>query len=925
MNGPSATKPFSRFIVYLQIGGTFLPNLRLIPSGFRKQGKGMGSCTLRLLAAKSFTTSTASRISSPLPSQRFCIIDTYGLSEIPQEMNSLTEAKVVFVGRIRNISTEKFKDSNDYIGEVSGDEDGWFYFNEAVYNCPDIPFNANVNGYYLGNKKLNGQDITFEKYNPIKLKDSEVGETAWKDTDADFVFSLEDAIKYVGTVANVAFYFPWEADKERIDRNNNSIQVESGENLEANSNYVSSSSNKDKYKLFFDKKKPKSYTSIYGKSVVQWLDENLLDVFTYRFYYTSAGFVNCQIINKSLVDTSLFPKAVLPITINANKRITNLSITDIGDTYTQVEVVSNRILFAGTITTRNLGVGQKTMDRNWTYSDEKKYAYGNDTFTADTPNPDVYRASLKNQKAFKKFKFIKDPNSDCPIVVSKPLDIANEYNERVVTPFFPFVSVDDESEDLIISNVMASHQTPDVSSLSWTNTLPFGYSDETSKYQLFEPFSTKIVGTTTTPYDKNFMHMHGSMEKPTIDIGDEISISLGIPQSLGYVKNDEKLFTTNGQESIPATGDTIDGTYDWKEGSAVTSPNPGTTSMGTYPYFSHWGMIYLTLAGYSAQRLSLYAIKDSPGIASKKKVIEVDDCEYWIAHPGTFKPTVKNTSSQGYYYIPEVTSETTKVLRNDYKKQKSYLDMYSSFLFLDKKAVTIDFTVDGWSNTFEIGDPIYKIIDGQTIVTNSCIESIEYFLDTDLPRIRISTLIPELPPLKKLGESIRIEGSAPQMSPMSTFKGPQKSIQKEEKKINVTKIQGQGGGGVPGEANAVVENQLLILGGNMYDTTPCVKSFTGETSGSNAYVDVILPSADSTETLPDGIGKAWLYKYSTPIAKGDGLQSSDGLNGRVFVINYQKEFGGYPIMVGSQLPTYSSMTLIDISGNNRLAYIPAWR
>jgi hypothetical protein len=905
MNGPSILKPFSRFIVYLQINGTFLPNLRLLPTGFRKQGKGMGSCTLRLLAAKSFTTSIASRISSPLPSQRFCIIDTYGLNEIPEEMYSLTEAKVIFVGRIRNISTEKYKDGNDYIGEISGDEDGWFFYNEAIYNCPDIPFNANVNGYYLGNKQLNGPSIIFEKYNPIKLKDSDVGETTWSDSDADFVFSLEDAITYVGSVSNVNFLFPWEADKKRIDENNNSIILKPGEVLEENPNYVSCESNKEKYKLFFDRKKPKSYTSLYGKSVVQWLDENLLDVFTYRFYYISSGFVNCQIINKSLVDTAHFPKAVLPITINANKRITNLSITDISDTYTQVEVVSNRILFSGTITTRNLGVGQKTMDRNWTYTDEKKYAYGNDTFTKGTPNPDVYRSSVKNQKAFKKFKFVKDPNSGCPIVVSKPFDTGNEYNERTAIPFFPFVSVNTNTGDLIISSSMSSHQTPDVSSLSWTNTLPFGYSDETSKYQLFEPFSTKIIGTTKDPYDKNFMHLHGSMEKPTIDIGDEISISMGIPQSLGYVKNDEKLFTTNGQESIPSTSNTSGGTYDWSEGSAETSPNPGTTSMGSYPYFSHWSMIYLTLAGHSAQRMSLYAIKDSPGIATKKKVIEVDDCEYWIAHEGTFKPTLKTVSTQGYYYVPEVTSETTKILRNDYSKQKSYLDMYSSFLFLDKKAVTIDFTVDGWTNNFEIGDPIYRIIDGQTVVTNSCIESIEYFLDSESPRIRIATLIPELPPLKKLSENIRIEGSAPQMSPMSTFKGPQKIIQKEEKKINVTKIQGQGGGGISSSVEPHKALQILY----------------GQTAGGLDNVGYVATIPSELPLFNDVYASSF-----SPIGVGSAYLWTDGVRNDVpvLILNSNKIYPN--MLISGQVVTTFASQQIKVTGSNpetfQTFYIP---
>jgi hypothetical protein len=116
------------------------------------------------------------------------------------------------------------------------------------------------------------------------------------------------------------------------------------------------------------------------------------------------------LINTSLVDTDLFPKAILPTDVTINSRNTNVSVTEVGETYTQVEVVSNRILFGGTLTTKNFGVGQKTMDRNWEWLDEKNYAYGSNdgiigggansggTATLNYPNVRIGSVSFYNRE-----------------------------------------------------------------------------------------------------------------------------------------------------------------------------------------------------------------------------------------------------------------------------------------------------------------------------------------------------------------------------------------------------------------------------------------------------------------------------------------------------------------------------------------------
>jgi hypothetical protein len=857
-------KPPQRFVVYVQENASsFIPNPRLIILNLRCQTKGLGSCAIRYLPKNAFDYDETIQPKKCRPAQRFVVVDTNGLEEIPSEMDSLTEAPVIFYGRFKNITLEKYKDTDEYTGEISGDEDGWYYYQKTMFNCDDIPFNANIDGFYIGNRVNNGGDFMFEKYNPVKLKDSEVGETMWSDAQKEAVWSLEEAIDYVGNVVGAEINMPWDMDNLRITENNNAINVPEGETLEQQSGFINSETHKKKYKIFLDKKKPKSYSSCYGKSLVEWLDENLLDNFTYRFRYISSGFVTVDIINTSLVDTDLFPKAILPFNIVTNPRTTSLSVTDIGETYTDVEVISNRVLFTGTLTTKNLGVDQKTMDRTWEYSDEKNFAYGSDNGII-SPSPDVFRRSWKNQRTYNEYKFL--PSGGCPITVSPAINYTNDFSERNLTPFFPFVSFNTNGS-IFISESMNSHKTPDTANMKWADKLPFGYSESTSKYHLYEPFVSITCTTELEPNKKSIVPLCGGNEKPTIEVSDLIHISTNPAQALGYILNDAKLFTLNGQDFAPSTNPAsgAGGSYDWKLGAAAATLDPATTSLAEYPLLSHWSMIYITLAGYSSQRLSLTKQKTNPGIEPRKKVIQADDCEYWIAHPGTFKQNTKfdaAADAQGYVTVPEVVLDDEgkmlkpKVIRNDYKKQKSYLDMYSAFLFLEKKSVTLDFTVDGWENKFAIGQPIGSVKDTQVIPTNSVIESIEYFIEGTNPRIRVTTLIPELPPLKKLGETIRIEGSQPQMSRMSKYKEPKVKTEVEEKRTTITRIQGTGGGGVGGGAFQKSDICYLIGGNQLAYLGEGGLGITHLTTKLETVTVAICASLGLPSILPNGLGWA---------------------------------------------------------------------
>jgi hypothetical protein len=131
-----------------------------------------------------------------------------------------------------------------------------------------------------------------------------------------------------------------------------------------------------------------------------------------------------------------------------------------------------------------------------------------------------------------------------------------------------------------------------------------------------------------------------------------------------------------------------------------------------------------------------------------------------------------------------------------------------------------------------------------------------------------------------------------------------------------------------GAGEVIVSSQLCIIGGNFVDDIPCIVASV-PTSGA-FILSAELPSADSADTLPNGIGRAWLFNYSIPIDNAnDGLQSPDGgITGRVYVINWNNEIGNYPLMAGSQIPTYSTKKLTYVDGEttyNYTAYIPSWR
>lgn len=916
------TSTLWRFLVYLEEGSTFKLNKRLTVINFRRQAKGLGACALNLLPKNAFKDEVVydkqdsiflrdNKYSEPKPGQRFFILDTKNLTEVEDELYEVAD-NIVFWGRIRTSTLEKYKDQSDFVGEVAGDEDGWHWYHEPMFTSVlDTPFNAVVNGYFIGNKR-SGNENQFELYEPKRLKSAEFGETEWSDSDLGNVWSLEEAIQYVGSGAGVTIKMPWEQESDRI----------ASVNAEGNY-YEDPTQRQKKYKFFKDKKKPRSFSSAYGKSFTQWLDENLLDSFTYYFKYESTSAPTCYLINKSLIDTELFPKVFAPykVTVTPESKLTNLNITEVGETYTQVEVRSNRILFAGTLTTKNLGVGQKTLDRNWTYNDEKKYAWGHDTLEIEVTTPLAFRNSWKNQKAYQQFKFNKlESYSEetsatslvCPIIVSNPMDFTNEFTERQTRPFFPFVSIIDTatSKDygtVYVSDSMSSHKTPDTANLKWADKLPFGYSDSTSKYNLFEPFVSTTV-TNNKDFYKSIVHFVGDSEKPELTIGDEVKISFKPPETLGYVDNSAELFKINGQNFEPSLSEN----YDWANGASKSDRNPATTGLGVYPYLTHWSMIYLTVAGYSSQRISLYKSKDSPGIASRKKIIEADDCEYWIAHYGTFKPLVTfipesdPAYAQGYNCIPEVIegknsdkSKKHQVIRNDFKKQKAYLDYYSDFLFLEKKALTLDFTLDDSVNEalLTIGNPIASIVDKQSITTNSVIESIEYFIEGGNPRIRISTLIPEMPPMKALADSVRIEGSAPVISPMANFKSNANvKTPNAEPRINELKIKGNGGSGGGGSTPADVD-VYIVQANNILEPS----NFEGIAYKQTAPTTTSVSLSGSVSTWAD---------YTFEDGLGVGINVRDGTG--ILIINTSPA-PTYDLLAGTYVNVLTSGT-VEISG-----------
>jgi hypothetical protein len=131
-----------------------------------------------------------------------------------------------------------------------------------------------------------------------------------------------------------------------------------------------------------------------------------------------------------------------------------------------------------------------------------------------------------------------------------------------------------------------------------------------------------------------------------------------------------------------------------------------------------------------------------------------------------------------------------------------------------------------------------------------------------------------------------------------------------------------GGGG--GAAQAITVQMVQIVDGNLISDVSCIKSITPENANSGLTYDISggPNGIDFQNTLPDGYGRGWLYKFTMPLSSSDGLQTTDnGQTGRVLIQNSNPEVGSIPLLAGS---TFYVGETISISGAGGIytAYIP---
>jgi|JFJP01.1.fsa_nt_gi hypothetical protein len=127
--------------------------------------------------------------------------------------------------------------------------------------------------------------------------------------------------------------------------------------------------------------------------------------------------------------------------------------------------------------------------------------------------------------------------------------------------------------------------------------------------------------------------------------------------------------------------------------------------------------------------------------------------------------------------------------------------------------------------------------------------------------------------------------------------------------------------GMGGSSQTSKVEVLQIIDGNEANGYTCILPIFHEDSNSSLTADVSGGWDLISDDLPDGYGRAWLYRYTSPSSTSDGIVSPDnGVTGRVLVQNSNALTGPIPLLPGA---CYYVSHTIDVSGSGDIytAYI----
>jgi hypothetical protein len=827
---------------------------RLVPQNFRKQARGLGGASFRVLRSTEHNKKYEEELRT-LYGRKIWICDTSLMSD-PKSLDS--PGCILWYGTIKATTIDILQESSDFIGYVSAEEIGYYYASQPKIRSKRLPpFNPFLEneGRWVANKKKD--ELVFENAPTKFLK---VGTTPlqWSVADQDYVWSRAEVIQYLINEFNgMATTFPDELDangygEDRAKRDaiinqdfeRGNISAQRRDDLLSDSAKEESSQiyrNKEAYEFFYSKKYPNSFDSFENKSIDEILNALLQSPFDWFYDYNTSFEVDLVIYNKSTVNLpGVCPAAYSYDYSIPTDKVTNLNLVkDANEVYDRVTLRGNRMLWCGGLTAWDTSI-YNTLEKDWKGPNELVYVVGKykeDGTPADEYETDLNKASAVRQiipKVYTHLKFkANNDTPECWVQVSKNQgNITTANGGEEFRAFFgtaePFTlnknGQPEIAKDCYFNLSPSAHKTPYKYSDNWTTDLPFKDNSISDDSDL-EKFKSRYVIAKTLDADGNQVFIELTKDNGLSDIASLNHYSNGVIVSntiREVAAQDADEFWMIEDGGTVYNKPTVIG--NWED--AVSSKNPATNA--SYKGFTHWGTYEVVIAGYSDQYLECTILRPNAS-GSKTKLIEDSTYEFWVVHPNTPKSLGerKNTDPNNWSNRVERFEGTGKtknnpvILKNDAPELLKALYAYSNWLFQERRSAKIDYALMLYNEGLGIGTVFKNLNDGSVKWSvNSSIESIEWDLSNpDAPRVYVSTSFPEIPQIKRM-ETTKISSALPQTGPLTDYRASVITQEKKEtgkvknsEELPPPRTLGVGGGDTGINAWVIIRGQEMLPSG----------------------------------------------------------------------------------------------------------------
>lgn len=867
---------------------------RLVPVNFRKQSRGLGSASFRVLRSTELNESFTQELRT-LYGRKVWICDTSLMSD-PKSLDS--PDCILWYGTIKSTTIDILEQSSDYIGYISAEEIGYYLATQSVKRSKRLPpFNPFLENEarWMANKVKD--ESSFLEY-PTKTLKVGTDPLQWSKDDQDYVWSRADVIEYLVNEFNgIGVTFPDALDAQYFNKQRkaeldvinkdfaNGVIDEANKNYRTditNSRYDSEiKGNKDKYEYLYSKKNPISFDSYENKSLNDILGSLLESPFDWVYDYNTSFELNVVIYNKSTIDLpGVCPAAQATSYQLPKASVTNFNIVkDASEIYDRVTLRGNRILWCGGLTCWDTSI-YNTLEKDWNPLHEQVYIEGkanSDGTSTNSYETDVAKASAFRQivpKVYSHYKFKRNTDvPSCWVQVSKNQgNITTSNGGEEFRAFFGNVSaftLDNNGNPQVIQKPIinlnpSSHKTPYKYADNWNATLPFKELNADVYDTDAQPFKQRFVIAKILDADGNQIFVEITRDNGVADPAqlniytDGVIVNNQIREVAAQVADEYWKISRSGPvyNSPPVVGD-------WDK--AVSQRNPASNA--SYKGFTHWGTYEVVLSGYSDQYLEATIIRKNAN-GNKEKIIEDPNYEMWIIHPNTPRGLENKKDSDPDIWSNRVARwgkvdkngniiDEPIVIRNDSFELLRALYAYSNWLFQERRAAKIDYALMLYEEGLSIGQVFKNIIDGSTTWTvNSSIESIEWDISNpDAPRVYVSTSFPEIPQIKR-AETVRISPSLPQPGGLSDSRSPvieknnfQSGKVKNSEDLPPPRTLGIGGGDTGLNCWVIVRGQEMLPSG-YYG----IKKLAALPADVPTWFEEPIGELLSHNTYPDGTG-----------------------------------------------------------------------